>query len=512
MELELKKGCFDAFDAGTEQILTQEETAETIVPDYCPDIARIIATEGKVLLHDRAVRDGKAEVAGTVRVSVLYTPDGESGIRALEFAMPFSAETDGKAMGECVFLAAEAEAETLETRMLNPRKVFTHCKLVLRLTGYRKAPLCFSTDVEGGAELCLERQQETQHTTLLTQIAEKDFTFSDEITLSPGKDGIAEVLVSRASSVVTETKLVGSKLILKGSFPVSVLYRTAGGQCASVSGDLPFSQIMEVEGAAENTGVSVSLQLTGVELQTGGGDTEGRQITVTLYIHATALLRQEQTITLLSDLYSTAYNVTYEAEPLQLTDRYDTPARRQTVREVLEIGVVADSILFLSASCGSVSVGREGDGTVLRTAVLVRALYLDEGGVPLVTERRLDVSCQMDIPEGCRVIPRAVCPDEVQGSLGDRGIEVRFQVEFQAQVSTRKKRVCLSSAGIDTDTPKDLSAAPSLVLRGLGKEETLWMLAKRHNTTVGDILAANGLESEGDVPREKLLLIPKKRA
>ncbi|MBP3362017.1 MAG: hypothetical protein J6N52_14255 [Clostridia bacterium] len=45
MELELKKGCFDAFDAGTEQILTQEETAETIVPDYCPDIARIIATE-----------------------------------------------------------------------------------------------------------------------------------------------------------------------------------------------------------------------------------------------------------------------------------------------------------------------------------------------------------------------------------------------------------------------------------------------------------------------------------
>ena len=129
-----------------------------------------------------------------------------------------------------------------------------------------------------------------------------------------------------------------------------------------------------------------------------------------------------------------------------------------------------------------------------------------------MTERRLDVSCQMDIPEGCRVVPRAVCPDEVQGSLGDRGIEVRFQVEFQAQVSTRKKRVCLSSARIDTDTPKDLSTAPSLVLRGLGREETLWMLAKRHNTTVRDILAANGLESEGDIPREKLLLIPKKRA
>lgn len=43
MELELKKECLDVFEAGDRQTLTQEETAETIVPDYCPDIARIIS-------------------------------------------------------------------------------------------------------------------------------------------------------------------------------------------------------------------------------------------------------------------------------------------------------------------------------------------------------------------------------------------------------------------------------------------------------------------------------------
>ena len=42
MELELQKNCFEGYDSGGELILTQEETAETIVPDYCPDIARII--------------------------------------------------------------------------------------------------------------------------------------------------------------------------------------------------------------------------------------------------------------------------------------------------------------------------------------------------------------------------------------------------------------------------------------------------------------------------------------
>lgn len=36
MELELKKECLDTYELGEPQTLTQEETAETIVPDYCP--------------------------------------------------------------------------------------------------------------------------------------------------------------------------------------------------------------------------------------------------------------------------------------------------------------------------------------------------------------------------------------------------------------------------------------------------------------------------------------------
>ena len=101
MELEWKKTCLDAYEAGGELTLTQEETAETIVPDYCPDIARIIGTAGRVELHSREIRDGRGAVSGAVRVTVLYAPDGEGGVRTLDFAMPFTAETDGKALPEC---------------------------------------------------------------------------------------------------------------------------------------------------------------------------------------------------------------------------------------------------------------------------------------------------------------------------------------------------------------------------------------------------------------------------
>ena len=510
--MELKKSCLDAFEASGTMTLTQEETAETIVPDYCPDIARIVRTDGRVYLHSRELRDGKAEIGGTVRVSVLYTPDGEKGLRTVEFAMPFTAISERGSFPKCSHLTAEVEVASLETRMLNPRKVFTRCKLVSRLTGYQKTQLLFGTDIEAEEKLCVEKRQTRQNAVLLTGIHEKDFSFTDDILLSPGRDGVAEILSSAVQSTVTDTKAVGNKLIFKGSFHVSLLYRDSGGKCASFDAELPFSQVMEAEDGAEDTVAEVRLQLTGTDIQISGDDPDGRQVSAGLYLHATAFLYREQEIILLEDLYSTAYNTSYDATPLDLTPFRETMTRRQTVREILEIGVVAESILSISADCGVVSVGREGQNSVLRSSVAIRALYLDEGGAALFAERTVEVSCYLELPEDCRVTAEALCSEEIQGSIGDRGIEVRFPVDFSIRAEGKTRRVCISNVRLDTETPKDVASAPSLVLRCLHRQENAWDLAKRYHTTIAEILAANGLETEADIPCDKLLLIPKKRA
>ena len=507
MELELKKECLDTYELGEPQTLTQEETAETIVPDYCPDIARIISAEGVVCLHGGTEQDG---VTGTVRVTVLYTPENESGVRALEFAMPFSAQGEG--LAGCAHVVVETEIELLESRMLNPRKIFTRCKLVTHLAGCRKVCLTISSDAETDPALLVEKRCCGQTVSLLRQVAEKDLTFSETMSLSLGREGAAELLHCRANGIVTETKAIGNKLIFKGVFLVSALYRTIGGQLASASAELPFSQIMETDSTEENTQVSMRLRITGTDIQIDGSDDEGRQLSVTVYYHTMAFLRETREVTLLTDLYSTAYETRYEPSQLDLCSLYESVTRRQTVREVLEIGVAAEAVLSLCADCGAVSVSREGEITQLRPAVTVRALYLDEGGACLSAERCIDVCCPMELPKDCTVSARAFCGEEIQGTLGDRGIEVRFPVDFQVEVCGRCRKLCVASAVLDESTPKDLSNAPSLILRCVGKQESAWEVAKRYNTTIADILAANQLEQESEIPCERLLLIPKKRA
>ena len=85
-------------------------------------------------------------------------------------------------------------------------------------------------------------------------------------------------------------------------------------------------------------------------------------------------------------------------------------------------------------------------------------------------------------------------------------------MDFRVEAASQVKKVCITAARVDTEKPRDLTGTPSLVLRCLGKQESPWDLAKRHNTTISAILAANQLESEEELPHDQLLLIPRKRA
>ena len=50
MEMELQHTCLNGFQTVLDQILIQEETLESIVPDACPDIMRIVDVCGQAVL------------------------------------------------------------------------------------------------------------------------------------------------------------------------------------------------------------------------------------------------------------------------------------------------------------------------------------------------------------------------------------------------------------------------------------------------------------------------------
>ena len=76
MELEFDRDVIRGYQVLAEGTVCQEETLETIVPDACPDILRIVAVSGQATLNGKQARDGAAEAGGSVRAVVLYQPEG----------------------------------------------------------------------------------------------------------------------------------------------------------------------------------------------------------------------------------------------------------------------------------------------------------------------------------------------------------------------------------------------------------------------------------------------------
>ena len=511
MELELRQVSADTYETGGDITLTQDESAETIVPDYCPDMARVISTEGTVFVHSQELREGRAEITGSVQVNILYTPDGESGVRALELSLPFTVESDNRALSDCEEVAAEISPEFLEARMLNPRKVLTRCRLTSRLTGYRRAPLSLTTDVVTAEAYPLEKLRERRKLVLLTNLLRREFQFSDTLILPSGRPGAVELLSVSVTPEVTDTRIIGDKLICKGAFTLSLLYLTEENLCASQTAELPFSQIMDVEDIPEDSPVSVRVTLNGADIQLDGGDPEGREIGVTLYLEALAAVRREMELDLLRDLYSTAWETHYDAVPLTVVESWERQTCRQSARELLETGMSPDEILSLRVLCGTVAAASENGRVVLRAPVSVRVLYRDEGGVTLVAERRTEVRCETDLPDSYQVTAQAGVSEEPRGAIGERGIEVRFAVDFRMEAVRASRLLCVTDAELDTESPKDTADAPSLVLRRIGPDESAWDVAKACGSTVAAILDANCLADEAELPRDAMILIPRGR-
>ena len=94
MELEFDRDVIQGYEVLVDGTVCQEETLESIVPDACPDILRIVAVCGQAALNGKQAKEGMAQASGTVRAVILYQPEAGGGLRRMEAALPFTAQLE----------------------------------------------------------------------------------------------------------------------------------------------------------------------------------------------------------------------------------------------------------------------------------------------------------------------------------------------------------------------------------------------------------------------------------
>lgn len=508
MELELNRRSLPGFDPAVDTTLFAEETLECIVPDACPDVLRILDTHGLVCLKSKEAGEGRVELRGVIRTSVLYLPDGADGVRKVEVSIPFTCGTEAAGSHPGCPVMAHPRLLTADARMLNPRKLYIRAEIAIDLQVFVPSTLVYSAGAEQEEALGIQQRLESCRTYMVTVVQEKPFTFSDDLPLPGGKPDIEELLRQRAALFCTESKVIGNKLIFKGQALLTILYRGEDQSLYTALFELPFSQIMEISGGGEEADCTLELFLSDLVCQADGENR--RSLSVSMGILAQAALREEREIELVSDLYSTTYKVECDGQEDGFRRLCESGCRRESIREALETPVGVKSVVDCWLAIGTVAQTWREAALTLSADVRATVLYIGEDDGLYALTRSVPAECQIEPEADCQCACRCTCTGELYATPSAGGLELRFPLDFLYRLEKRRTVREISAARLDREAPMDMAERPSVVVRRLESGEELWDIAKAYFTTVEEIMWANELADES-ATAGKLLLIPKRR-
>lgn len=482
-------------------VTTHEETMETAIPEYCPDMARIVDTVGQLKIREKNVTDGKLTAVGTVKVTVLYTSEESAGLRSLSLSVPFSASVDDKRLQHCRAVSVDGRLLLTEARIVTNRKLYVRVLPELMATGYTcpVKSVCYKTTEEPSLRV---KHEETTFD-LMTAAEEREFTLTQESILSDDKEIPEDLLCDKIALAVTECQHFGNKLVVKGEAVLSVLYRSEHQNLCSYDVMLPFSQIIDGIEASEDATFHVEAYAMEGETRLMRTD-NGSGFGVVQKIALLVCVYEKQTVSYIADLYSTHYPCTVQRKTLHFdTERVCRP-EKQEIMQRLEFGQNRPFAYVTDAACDQVDMTAGENGTQLHTRMRMKVLYLDETGAPMSAERSVEVSgVTGETPDHVRAVCKP-CAMRVDGGV----CEVSVPVEFRMRRTEHKQLTQVSSAELLTDAERE--EMPSVVLRRMMAEETLWDIAKQYRTDENAIRCANQLEEDAPIP-DRMLLIPKVR-
>ena len=120
-----------------DRVVVTELSEEFSLPDYQPEMKRLLRVKATVLPSDQYVGAGNAECAGHVDYSILYT--GNDGALyctdqrgTYQFSSPLELPSDFEA-GEGILCCAESVPEQTVGRVIAPRKLMIKCRLRSRV-------------------------------------------------------------------------------------------------------------------------------------------------------------------------------------------------------------------------------------------------------------------------------------------------------------------------------------------------------------------------------------------
>lgn len=478
-----------------DKIVTKEMSVDFTLPDYQPEIKRLLRIGAEVLLPESSFGMNDCEFFGMIDYYVMYI-----GADNQMYCAPLSAEYrisipiedssglsyDGDANIECEFVNGRVTAK---------RKISIRSRLVAHASIFNNIPL--ENEFCDGADPSCARRLDGQTQAAVIERGVSDIVnISDEIIPDRHKGDI-RVVCAEGRVFVSESQAQSGTVSCKGDVYVKLLICPDEGEIPyTVTRKLPFSLSMPIENA--ETGCYVCAKGSVRELTVTVD--EGR-IELSVGVSVNATVGSNKAVTYTKDMYSTLCHTTcdyFSPEILTVKGGVNTNLSLGETRTLEELKLSPDIALVDVNATAMIDNAEIVDLRAKISGKVKYTLLLHRDGEYTPTEMEFPFVYNAEVKDGTDMV------------VADAGvISCRGRIDGERMGLDSEIYICLSFFGREKINALTALHFGELVKRDSGKitvyyptnRDSLWSVGKRYNVSDDKIIDDNklGIKSHADV-------------
>lgn len=476
------------------------------LPDYCPDISRILKCQAVPQVTSRSLAGERLTVEGSTIIRVFYG-DEEGILRCCELSSAFSADFNLRMQPEQPAVFTDIRVDFMNCRAVTKRRVDIHCAFTVtaHVWGQQRQELLTAARGCGVHTKNMELPVCCHIATV-----QQPISLTEEFMPESGRAAPETILRFSAEGRVHESKAVAGKMMVKGEVQVHVLYETdaVAGAVETVSYAIPFSQILDIDGLDPECICTTRLELLSVQVQLNEMDsTNGAAFEAEIRGAVCVTACKQQMLPVILDAYSTDCHCELVEETVSLWNNDTSIECMMDAHGTLsdcELATVVDAWHDLRNFTTAVKDGRLHWNGRLGVSLLLK----DENGQAAYQETMLDMTDSVPWNgEEVQLDPRISVNSMAYRLNGAGALEIRAQVQLHSPVQTVQKHHIVKDIIPDLQRPKVKDPSCMMTLYYAEPGESVWRIASRYNTTEEAIRNENDLKSE-TIETAGMLFIP----
>lgn len=472
---------------------------EIILPDYCPNVLRILQTDVSVTRKACTKNADRLTVEGTAEFRVLYLGEDGSGLASVTQQTPFSCSLDAK-QGEDDVFDVRITPTSCAARALTSQKLYARCSLQICLRKDGKVPLPCLKDSED-----YECQTVTRTVATLLCAGEKPLRISDEFENETGRIA-AQICDCRVAFRETELKPLTDKLIVKGDMLIDLLCKTEDGILFPLRQGVAVSQILDMPDIGTNPLCAVDFDLIyftpTLRDQPNGRQTVEYDTEIRVFCRAYGETEAEW----IRDAYC-AKKILSHAKTVFSVNRLICVRESGSIRESVEIGTCTAILqATVTPEWRRIFYEVESDTVVCEGVWICKALAVDGEGLQSALQREIPFRFQTP-SEGCTNPVRndtKVLLTDLTWSLTDPShLELRGTYYWNGLIAAQEQQEAVTEITALKDRPR---CEDTVTLCYAKAGESAWEIAKEHACPYGELMRTNEL-TEDKLDSDRVLLI-----